>query len=383
VRAAAKGARVLVTSTDPAHSLADALDRPLGDAATTIELPAGELAAQQIDAQQRLERHWREVRDYLVTLLSWGGVAEVEAEELVLLPGLDELFALIDLRAQVRSGRYDLIVVDCAPTAETLRLLSLPDALRWYVDRVLGPGRRLARAMRPLQRARGAAGLPVPEDEVFGAVDRVHADLAAVHALLQDPSRSSVRLVVNAERLVVAETQRTATSLGLFGYGIDAVVVNRLLPDAITDPYLARWKQRQAGHLATVREAFEPTPVLTAPLFDDELEGVDGLARLGDAVYRDLDETAVLGANRPMSVVADGEDRLLRLALPFAARDDVDLARRGSDLHLSVAGVRRTVALPAALQRREVGGARFVDGHLEVRFVSVDEEPLTSTVGSA
>lgn len=382
VRAASRGARVLVTSTDPAHSLADALDRPLGDAATAVELPAGgALAAQQIDAQQRLERHWREVRDYLVTLLSWGGVGEVEAEELVLLPGLDELFALIDLRAQVRSGRYDLIVVDCAPTAETLRLLSLPDALRWYVDRVLGPGRRFARAMRPLARVRGTAAVPVPEDEVFGAVDRVHADLAAVHELLQDPARSSVRLVVNAERLVVAETQRTATSLSLFGYGIDAVVVNRLLPDAITDPYLARWKERQAGHLATVRDAFAPTPVLTAPLFDDELDGVDGLARLGDAVYGDVDETAVLAESRPVTVVAEGDDRLLRLALPFTVKDDVDIHRRGGDLHLAVAGVRRTVSLPAALQRREIGGARFVDGHLEVRFVT-DEAPVTSPVGS-
>jgi arsenite/tail-anchored protein-transporting ATPase len=370
VRAAARGARVLVTSTDPAHSLADALDRPLGDLATTIDLPAGgSLDAQQIDAQQRLERHWREVRDYLVSLLAWGGVGEVEAEELVLLPGLDELFALIDLRSQVRSGRYDLVVVDCAPTAETLRLLSLPDALRWYVERVVGPGRRLARAMRPLSRTRSTTSVPVPEDDVFGAVDRVHEDLAAVHALLQDPQRSSVRLVVNPERLVVAETERTATSLSLFGYGVDAVVVNRLLPDVITDPYLARWKQRQAEHLATVRAAFGPTPVLTAPLFDDELDGAEGLVRLGEAVYGDLDPLAVLADDRPMTVVADGDDQVLRLALPFAGKDDVDLHRRGGDLHLAVAGVRRTVALPAALQRREVGGARFVDGHLEVRFV--------------
>ncbi len=364
-----------MTSTDPAHSLADALDLTLGDAPTTVELAgAGDLSAQQIDAQQRLERHWREVRDYLVSLLAWGGAGDVEAEELVLLPGLDELFALIDLRAQVASGRYDLVVVDCAPTAETLRLLGLPDALRWYVDRILGPGRRLARAIRPLARTRGGA-VPVPEDDVFGAVDRVHHDLAAVHELLQDPTRSTVRLVANAERLVVAETQRTATALSLFGYGIDAVVVNRLLPDEITDPYLTRWKQRQADHVATVRDAFAPVPILTAPLFDDELDGVAGLARLGDAAYGDRDERAVLSRARPVSVVADGADQVLRVALPFTAKHEVDVHRRGGDLHLAVAGVRRTVALPAALQRREVAGARFVDGHLEVRFVIADAVP--------
>ncbi|MEX1164255.1 MAG: ArsA family ATPase [Nitriliruptor sp.] len=383
IRAAARGDRVLVTSTDPAHSLADALDQPVGDHPTRVPLPdGGDLDAQQIDAQQRLERHWREVRDYLVSLLAWGGVGDVEAEELVLLPGLDELFALVDLRGQVDGGRYDLIVVDCAPTAETLRLLSLPDALRWYVDRVLGPGRRVARAVRPLQRARGAAGLPVPEDDVFGAVERVHADLAAVHEMLQDPARSSIRLVANPERLIVAETQRTATSLSLFGYAVDALVVNRMLPDEVTDPYLARWKQRQAEHLTTIRDAFAPTPVLTAPLFEDELDGVAGLAGLADALYGDIDERAVLGDGRPVTVVADGDDRVLRLALPFAARDEVDLHRRGTDLHLSVAGVRRTVALPAALQRREVGAARFVDGYLEIRFVTVDDRPLATSAGT-
>jgi arsenite/tail-anchored protein-transporting ATPase len=370
VRAAARGARVLVTSTDPAHSLADALGIPLGDRPTTVAVDGdGHLEAQQIDAQQRLERHWREVRDYLVGLLAWGGADEVEAEELVLLPGLDELFALVDLRGQVEGGRYDLIVVDCAPTAETLRLLGLPDALRWYADRILGPGRRVARVVRPPQRARGT---PVPEDDVFGAVERMHDDLATVHALLQDPERASVRLVLNPERVVVAETQRTATSLSLFGYAVDAIIANRVLPDEVTDPYLARWKQRQAEHLANVGDLFAPTPVLTAPLFDDELEGIAGLGALADAVYGDLDEVGVLGDRRPVTVETDGDDRVLRVALPFAARDEVDLHRRGGELHLAVAGVRRTIALPAALRRRDIGAARLADGHLVVRFVAPD-----------
>jgi arsenite-transporting ATPase len=367
---------VLVTSTDPAHSLADALDRPLGDQPTPVEVPTdaaakvGRLDAQQIDAQARLERHWREVRDYLVALLAWGGVGELEAEELLLLPGLDELFALVDLDAQVGSGRYDLVVVDCAPTAETLRLLSLPDALTWYVDRVLGPGRRVARALRPLTRSLGATGapLPLPEDEVFGTVERVHQDLASVHRLLQDPHRSSLRLVVNPERLVIAESQRLATSLSLFGYGVDAVVVNRLLPEEVTDPYLAGWRERQATHLATIRASFAPTPVLTAPLFGDELDGVEHVATLGDRLYGELDATAVLHDARPVTVRADGDATVLHVALPFATKDDLELHRRGGDLHLKVAGVRRTVPLPAALRRQQVVGARLHEGTLQVRF---------------
>ena len=378
VRAASRGQRVLVTSTDPAHSLADAFDTPLGDRPCPIAPPdgrtrwssSGQLDAQQIDAQTRLERHWREVRDFLVAVLARGGIDAVQAEELLLLPGLDELFALIDLTRQVASERYDLVVVDCAPTAETLRLLTLPDALRWYVDRLLQPGRRVARAVRPLTRtlASGQGAIPLPDDEVFAAVERVHHELASVHALLQDPMRATIRLVVNPERLVIAETQRTATSLALFGYAVDAVVVNRLLPEEVVDPYLRRWKQRHAEHLVTVRTSFAPTPVLTAPLFDDELAGTEGLSALGDALYDDTDETAVLHAVRTVVVEADGDGHVLRVALPFAVKDDLDLNRRGADLHLRVAGVKRTVPLPSVLSRAEVVGARLEDGWLEVRF---------------
>lgn len=378
-RAASRGARVLVTSTDPAHSLADALDVDLGDRPGRVPLPVsgrapgpqGSLMGQQLDAQQRLEEHWGEVRDYLVALLAWGGVGDVAAEELVLLPGLDELFSLVDLRWQVSGGEYDLVVVDCAPTAETLKLLALPDALRWYADRVLGPGSRMARAVRPLARTLGTADLPLPGQEVAGAVDRLHLDLAAVHELLTDPVRSSVRLVVNPERVVLAEAQRTATSLSLFGYAVDALVVNRLLPDHLEDPFLARWKQRHADHLAAARRDFAPLPVLTAPLFDDELVGVTDLLELGARLYGERDERAVLHDMPPVTVDAVGDLLVLRIALPFATEDDLELHQQGSALHVKVAGAKRVVKLPAALRRREVSGARLHDGVLEVRFAAM------------
>jgi arsenite/tail-anchored protein-transporting ATPase len=361
--AAAAGHRVLVTSTDPAHSLADAFDAPIGDEPVTV---APGLEAQQIDAQTRLEHHWREIRDYLVELLAWGGLGEVQAQELVLLPGLDELFALLDLERQAATGAYDLIVVDCAPTAETLRLLALPDALRWYSEKLIQPGRRVARAVRPL--AQRVGGVPVPEDGVFGAVERLQLRLAAVHALLQDRDRASIRLVVNPERMVINEALRTATSLALFGYGVDAVVVNRLLPDEVTDPYLQRWKELHAEHLAEIRDAFAPTPVLTAPLFDEELIGSAGLSRLGDAVYADTDPVAVLYRGQPLTIEKVGSGYVLRLLLPFATKEDLDLHRRSAELHVRVGGMKRTVPLPAALQACRVGSARLTDGVLEVRF---------------
>lgn len=374
-RAAERGARVLITSTDPAHSLADSLVHELGDHPRPIPLsPAarGTLEGQQLDAQQRLERHWGRIRDYLVTLLAWGGVGDIAAEELVLLPGLDELFALVDLNQQVTTGGYDLVVVDCAPTAETLKLLALPDALRWYSDHVLGSGRRLARAVRPLARSLGvsAAEVPRPDPGVVGAVDRLHADLGDVHRLLTDPERTSVRLVVNPERMVLAEAQRTATTLALFGYAVDAVVVNRLLPEAVVDPFLQPWKRRQAQHLASAREAFAPVPVLTCPLFADELEGVTDLAALADALYGDLDEQAVLHAADPITVEREGERFVLRVSLPFAEQEELDLHQRADVLHLKVGDAKRSIQLPTALQRRTVTSAGLVDGRLEVRFAA-------------
>lgn len=375
VTAAAGGARVLVTSTDPAHSLADALAQPLADAPTPVATdgPAWTsgtvLEAQQIDAQARLERHWGVVRDYLSTVLAAGGMDEPRAEELVVLPGLDELFALIDLRQRVASGRYDIVVVDCAPTAETLRLLALPDALRWYAQRFLGAGRQFARVTRPLRRGRdGVGAVPVPDEPVFDAVEQVHADLAAVHDLLQDPSRATIRLITAPERLAVAEAMRTATSLSLFGYALDAVVANRVLPAELTDPYLATWRDRHAEHLATLRDAFAPLPVREAPLLPDEPVGVTALRGLGRSVYGVADPTAILHTSTPLEVVRDGSDRLMVLTLPFASTDDLELHRHGDDLLLKVAGVRRRLTLPTSLRSSEVVGARLLDGRLSVRF---------------
>lgn len=363
------GLRVLVTSTDPAHSLADALAQPLADAPTPVEVGAahGRLQAQQIDAQARLERHWGAVRGYLTTVLAAGGLDEVRAEELVLLPGLDELFSLIDLRHRVVADEHDLIVVDCAPTAETLRLLALPDALRWYADRLLSSGRRLARVARPLGRS-GGAGMPVPDDEVFDVVERVHRDLAGVHDLLQDSANTSVRLVTAPERLAVAETMRTATSLSLFGYAIDAVLVNRVLPDQLSDPYLTRWQAHHTEQLQRLRDAFAPLPVLEAPLQDDEPIGVDALGALATVLHGQRSPEQVFHHRAPLRLERDGEGHRLSLVLPFAVSDDLELHRKGDQLHLRVAGVRRSLTLPAALHGAEVAGAHLRDGVLELRF---------------
>src|SRR5205823_1410989 len=297
VRAAAAGHRTLVMSTDPAHSLADSFDIPLTSQAQQIE---ANLWAEQIDAQARLESNWRDIQEFVVSFLNWAGVDAVEAEELSVIPGLDEIFSLTDVKRHVDSGRFDLLVVDCAPTAETLRLLSLPEAMNWYIERIFPVERRVVRAVRPLLTR--ITSMPIADDRIFAAVERLHRNLDGVRQLLTNDRMSSVRLVVNPEKMVIAEARRTYTYLSLFGYRVDAVMVNRIIPEEVNDPYFGLWKDIQAEHLRTVYESFQPIPILTAKLFDREMVGVQLLKEMGDEVYGERDPAELLHREDPIRV---------------------------------------------------------------------------------
>jgi arsenite/tail-anchored protein-transporting ATPase len=363
VRCAAEGHRTLIVSTDPAHSLADAFDVPLGDAPAPIH---GALWGQQLDARVRLERSWGDIRAWLLEVLAWAGVEGIEAEELAVVPGLDEVFALADLADHAESGRWDVIVVDCAPTAETLRLLSLPEVLGWYADRLFPVGRRLNRVVAPVLGR--LSSLPVAGDEVFSAGQQVFDRLEAVRELLSDGERSSVRLVVTPERLVVAEARRTHTYLSLFGYGVDAVVANRLLPDAVDDPWFDFWKASHAEQLVAIEEGFAPVPILRSELRPSEPIGVEALCAFAGALYGELDPTAVLHDGHPLRVESSDGSRRLVQALPFGTRDELSLARREDELVVSVGPYRRSIVLPDSLRSRRVIDARLEDGELVVDF---------------
>lgn len=363
VRAAEAGRRTLVLSTDPAHSLADAFAVDLGDDPVEV---APRLAGQQLDARIRLEESWGDIRTYLSAVLDWAGADSLEAEELAVIPGLDEVFALSDLKAHADSGQWDLLVVDCAPTAETIRLLSLPDVLARYMDRVFPAQRALTRAARPVLRR--ITDMPVAGDSVFGATQRFYDRLDGVRELLTDPAVTSARIVVNPERMVVAEARRTFTYLSLFGYHVDAVIANRLLPDAVSDPWFDVWKRVHKEQLATIEESFDPVPVLTAPLMADEPVGPALLAGLAAAVYGEGVGDERLHEGDAMGIEDRGGAMVLTLSLPGADRSEVELARSNGDLLVTVGPYRRSVALPDSLHRREVSSARLRDGRLEIEF---------------
>lgn len=361
--AADSGHRVLVTSTDPAHSLADALTIDLGSDPTRV---VDGLDGQQIDTQKQLDRYWGSIRRQLIDVLDWGGAAGIEAEEFLIFPGMDELFALLEVNRYARSGLYDVVIVDCAPTAETLRLLSLPEVLSWYFEKVMPTERRIMRAARPLLSR--ITDLPLPEDEVFSAAQSVFESIEGVRELMSKPEVTSARLVVNPEKMVIDEARRTYSYLGLFGYGVDGVVVNRVLPDVVADPYFERWRTIQKGHLDTVDEAFAEIPRLHLRLFDDEMVGVDRLRLMADELYEEQDPIFGYVAHSPFRITEEVETVTMELDVPFVEKEELDVFRHGNELYVQLGPYRRSFILPDALHRRQVIRAHLDLGTLKVTF---------------
>ncbi len=361
-RAAAEGHKTLILSTDPAHSLGDAFDVELGAGATEV---SAALFVQQIDTQKRLQETWSEIQRYLVDALGAAGLDALRAEELTVIPGAEELLALLEVRDQACSGRWDLVVVDCAPTAETLRLLALPEALDWYLTKVFPMERRVVRALRPLLAP--AVGLPSPRPEVWEAAERLQAELLDVQRVLKAP-RTTVRLVLTPESVVVAEARRALTQLSLYGYRVDAVLANRVFGPS-NDSWRQGWAEAQQELLAEVADSFAPLPIHVAPYASAEPLGSSSLRDLGERVYGSDDPIAVRELAEPLSVVESGRGYLLSLPLPLADRDALDLSRVGSDLVVTVSGRRRVLALPSVLRRCDVTGARLSGGRLEVSFL--------------
>lgn len=375
VHLARAGQRVLVTSADPAHSLADSMEIELGSDPREVEPGCW---AQQLDARERLEDSWGELREWMLAVLNWAGVAGLEAEELAVVPGLDELFALIELESVVRSDRYDTVVVDCAPTAETIRLLSLPDVLSWYMDKLFPASRRVTRMVGPMLTR--LTSLPVADDAVFAAGQRFYDQLDGVRRILADPAVTSARLVMTPERMVLAEARRTYTYLSLFGYQVDGVVVNRVLPESSDDPWLSQWREAQSVHLGEVERSFASLPRFEAEHRGAEVVGLEALAGLAEHLWGRADPSARLLDEQPLRISADGDRVVLSIELPFAGRDEIDLTRNADELFVAVGPHRRNLVLPDSLRRREISSAVLDGGRLRVEF---DEPRVTGPLPSS
>lgn len=360
VRSAELGYRTLVVSTDVAHSLADALDTPLGPLPTQLR---DRLWGQEINVLDEVRQHWGELRGYLSTLLRRKGVDEVAAEELAIIPGMEEVVSLLHIRRQAKEGNFDVVVVDAAPTGETIRLLTMPETFQWYAARVLDWDPGTMSVARPLVRAL------IPATNVFESIQRLTKGVEALRETLSDPEISSYRLVVNPERMVIKEAQRAATYLSLFGYPVDGVVLNRVLPTAAAEgPFLQELARIQAGYRQQVYDLFQPLPIWESPHYARDLRGISDLAEVGQALFKDGDPTKVWFRGATLEITRDGDDYLMRLPLPHVEIGKVSMTKRGDELFIEIGNFRRDMILPMTLAERPAKRAVFKNGVLEVRF---------------
>jgi arsenite-transporting ATPase len=368
LKAANLGKKILVMSTDPAHSLSDAFDEEVGP--EPKEMATG-LFAQEMDHGRLIEEHWAEIQEYMTTFFEWQGTNSLAAEELAMLPGMDELFGLLMVRRHHAAGLYDALIVDAAPTGETLRLLSLPDQMSWYVEKIFPIQRRAAKVIRPFARRTKVNSLPpLPEDSFFGALQRFYEAVVGVEDILTDAGRASVRLVANAEKMVIAEARRAYTYLNLYDYRVDAVIVNRLLPDEVSDPYFEKWREAQGRHLALIEESFSPVPILKARLFDGEMYGLEALAALAEDVFADGDPLRVFFRGAAHDIVKSNGGYELVLNLPLVDKKSVDLSKKGTELLIRIGGYKRNVLLPDSMVNLRAVGAKIEGDKLRVRLAS-------------
>jgi arsenite-transporting ATPase len=361
---AKRGYRTLVMSTDAAHSLSDSFDVPLGHEPVQV---TENLWAQEISVLHEVDRHWVTLQRYLADLLSWRGMEDVVAEEMTVLPGAEELAGLVRIVKHYDSGLYDAIVVDCAPTGDTLRLLSFPEIARWWLEKLFPIQRQAARIIRPL--ARTVTDMPMPEDNVFDSIKHLLVQLDRIHTLLSDRELTSVRVVLNAEKMVVKEAQRVYTYLALFGYSCDMIVCNRMFPRSVDSAYFDVWRDIQTRNHKLVEECFSPVPIFDVPFFDKEVVGVEMLGRMNEAIFGDRDPADVFYRGKAQTIEQTPNGYALTLPLPLASKEQVELMQSGDELVVQVGDYKRNLILPRALLSLQVAGAKLDNGELRINFV--------------
>ncbi|WP_141431081.1 ArsA family ATPase [Bacillus sp. 03113] len=364
VRLAAEGYRTLVMSTDAAHSLSDSFDQPLGPDPIKI---AERLWGQEVDSVREAEKRWGAVQTWLTGMMNWAKLNDVSTEEMLVFPGMEELFSLMQIKHHAVSGQYDVIIVDCAPTGETLRLLSYPNVLGWWLEKIFPYERRLVKIARPVAKL-VTGGLELPDDNVMDNIENFIRELEILQQFILDASVSSVRLVINPEKMVIAEARRAFTYLNLFGFNTDAIVVNRVLPEEAGTGYWSEWRDIHEKYEKEIHECFNPLPILRVPMMKSEATGLSMLQQIGEAAFTGRDAGAVFHHGKVQEIRKEDGVYILDLVLPFIHKDQLRLSQKGDELTVQVGIYKRKVVLPRTLLGRPIAGARFTDHKLSIRF---------------
>jgi arsenite-transporting ATPase len=370
LRCAELGYRTLVLSTDPAHSLADSFDMELGHEPKVVR---PNLWGAELDALVELEQNWGAVKRYITQVLQARGLEGVQAEELAILPGMDEIFGLVRMKRHYDEGEYDVLIIDSAPTGTALRLLSLPEVSGWYMRRFYKPLQGISVALRPLVEPifRPIAGFSLPDKEVMDAPYEFYQQIEALEKILVDNTKTSVRLVTNPEKMVIKESLRAHAYLSLYNVSTDLIVANRILPNEIQDPFFQRWKENQQIYRQEIHDNFHPLPVKEVPLFSEEMCGLAALERLKDTLYKDEDPAQVYYQETTVKVVQDRNQYTLELYLPGIEKDQVQLSKTGDELNIRIGNHRRNLVLPQALAALQPSGAKMEEDYLKIKFTAV------------
>lgn len=363
LRCADLGYRTLIMSTDPAHSLADSFAQPIGGEPTPL---ADNLFGLEIDPFREIEENWATVKDYLSTLFASQGIDDIVAEELSIFPGMDELFSLLKIRQFYEQNAYDVIVVDCAPTGATLRLLHFPEMTSWYMRKLFRIERKVVGTIRRFTDE--IFSVPLPGDEFYDTVERLYKRVGDMKSVLADPIVTSIRLVLNPEKMVIEETRRAYTYLNLFGFVCDAVIANKVLPEEVTDEYFSEWKASQQRYLEEVEASFGELAIFKVRLYEKEVVGIEAVRQMAQDLYGDRDPTERFSDTKQMKIVKRGKDYWLELNLPFTEKGEINLLRKGDELIIKVGAVKRHLVLPHILAKQEAKGAKFENGLLKIRF---------------
>ncbi|MFZ5986196.1 MAG: ArsA family ATPase [Bacillota bacterium] len=363
LKCAKKGLKTLVVSTDAAHSLGDSLDIRLSPEPKEIRK---NLWAQEIDSIHEVEQGWGKVQEYLTTLFTAKTVKDITTEELTVFPGIEDLLSLLRILKYYKEKTFDVIVIDCAPTGETLALLSFPEMLRWWMDKLFPIKRKAMKLMKPI--AEPLLGVPMPSDNVMGEIENIYNQLDEMKQILSDRDITSIRIVVNPEKMVIKEAQRSFTYLNIYNFNVDAIVVNRIIPDNVSDEYFKVWKDIQKKYREMIVDSFTPVPIYNAPLFEKEIVGLEILERLGDEIFKDEDPSRIFYNTRTQNVTKENDEYTLSIYMPFTDKKDLSLNQKADELIVKVGSIKRNITLPRTLLNYTVKGAKFENEILKVRF---------------
>ncbi|MFN8579178.1 MAG: TRC40/GET3/ArsA family transport-energizing ATPase [Candidatus Sericytochromatia bacterium] len=360
LRAARMGYKTLVISTDPAHSLSDSLNVKLSGEPTKV---TDNLWAQEVNVLDQIREHWGELQTYMSSLLITKGFENIVADELAVAPGMEELSSLFILNQHSKSNEFDLILIDCAPTGESVRLLTLPDIVDWYVNKLFSVTRTAVGIMRPLMKT----SLLLPDDNVFASIERLLKQIAEVRDIVNDQEKTSIRIILNPEKMVLKESQRAFTYFNLYGYNVDAILCNKIMPES-DDPYYKKWNELQDKYLKEIDESFLPIPILKNKMFETEAVGLELLDAIGREVFKDKDPTDIMFKEQLQSIKKDNDGYILSIYMPLVEKEKFALKKNNDDFIIEVGNFRKNIVLPRTLSNLEPQGASFSNGYLNIKF---------------